>query len=103
MPILRPSQRGVEEMFLPLDDPSIDSQYTSGQLKALREQEARRARSEVDKALRHWVDFFANSKKYHKVGHVKRKAGWPDYLEKRELCDKAKGKRKPRNAPGEST
>lgn len=88
-------------MFLPLDDPTIDSQYTSGQLKALREQERRRARDEVDKALRHWVEFFGKSKKYTRIGYVKRDPGWEAKLEKRLLCDKAQAKRKSRKAPGE--
>lgn len=89
-------------MFLPLDNPAIDSQYTSGQLKALREQERRRAREEVDKALRHWVEFFGNSKKYTRVGYVRREAGWEEKLEKRELCEKAQAKRKARKAPGDA-
>lgn len=86
-------------MFLPLDDPAIDSQYTSGQLKALKEQERRRAHEEVHKALEHWVGFFANSKKYTKIGKVKREPGWEEKLEKRELCETAQRKRKPRKAP----
>ncbi|KIM96436.1 hypothetical protein OIDMADRAFT_170147 [Oidiodendron maius Zn] len=96
-----PDMRGVEEMFIPLDDPAIDSQYTSGQLKALREQERRHAKEEVQKALQHWVDFFANSKKYTRVGTVKREEGWEEKLERRELCEPARKKRKARKAPGD--
>ena len=88
-------------MFIPLDDPAIDSQYTSGQLKALREQERRHAKEEVRKALQHWVDFFANSKKYTRVGTVKREEGWEEKLETRELCEPARKKRKARKAPGD--
>lgn len=44
----------MEEMFLPLDDPEVDALYGKGELKALKEQERRRAKVEADKALRHW-------------------------------------------------
>lgn len=46
--------RGVEEMFIPLDNKEVDKLYAKGELKALREQERRNAKKEVDKALRHW-------------------------------------------------
>jgi predicted heme/steroid binding protein len=71
-----PDMRGVEEIFIPLDNPEVDALYTKGQLKALKEQERRNAKKEVDKALRHWVDFFAGSPKYPKIGYVKREKGW---------------------------
>lgn len=47
--------RGVEDMFIPLDNEEVDSLYSKGELKSLREQEKRNARKEVDKALRHWL------------------------------------------------
>merc|ERR1712000_54469 len=40
-----PDLRGVEEMFMPIDDKEVDMQYTSGQLKALKEHGRRRDRS----------------------------------------------------------
>jgi hypothetical protein len=46
--------RGVEEMFIPLDNEEVDSLYGRGELKILKEQERRAAKKEVDKALRHW-------------------------------------------------
>jgi len=46
--------RGLEEMFLPIDDNEIDGLYSNGQMKILREQERRKAKVEVYKALKHW-------------------------------------------------
>lgn len=86
-------------MHLPIDDPEIDSLYTSGQLKALKEQERRRAREEVHKQLKHWVDFFASSKKYSRVGTVKREPGWDTEEEPPKLCESAEAKRPKRKAP----
>ncbi|KAH8819196.1 hypothetical protein F5884DRAFT_815467 [Xylogone sp. PMI_703] len=96
---INPDMRGVEDMFLPLDDPEIDSQYTSGQLKALKEQERRRAKQEVYKGLKHWVDFFRNNPKYPAVGTVKREPGWETKGEPPVLCEKAAKRRKPRAPP----
>ncbi len=53
-----PDMRGVEEMFIPVDDPEIDGLYSKGELKKLKEQERRHAKKEVEKALGHWVGFF---------------------------------------------
>lgn len=75
-------------MFIPLDDPEVDALYTRGQLKALREQEKRKAKEEVHKALKHWVDFFEGGK-YPKVGSVKREEGWEGKGEVRDLCKRA--------------
>ena len=44
--------RGVEEMFIPLDNPEVDSLYTSGQLKSLKEQERRKAKEQVYQGLK---------------------------------------------------
>jgi hypothetical protein len=88
--------RGVEQMYIPIDDPEIDRQYTSGELKKLKEQERRMAKQQVEKSLKHWVDFFANNAKYTKVGTVKREefTGPPP-----QLCKKAQEGRPKRNAP----
>lgn len=51
---ITPDMRGVEEMFIPLDNEEVDSLYGRGELKILKEQERRAAKKEVDKALRHW-------------------------------------------------
>jgi hypothetical protein len=46
--------RGVEDMFIPMDDPEVDKLYTSGELKNLRVQERRMAKVKVHEALKHW-------------------------------------------------
>lgn len=91
--------RGVEEMFMPLDDPEVDSLYTSGQLKNLKAQERKKAREQVHANLKHWVDFFENSSKYTKVGRVKREKGWETKGEKHPLCARAGENRKRRDPP----
>ncbi|KAG9246718.1 putative membrane steroid-binding protein 2 [Calycina marina] len=94
-----PDMRGVEQMFIPQDDPEIDDLFTSGELKALKEQEMRKAKKEVHKALKHWVDFFENSSKYTKVGRVKREKGWEEKGPKSPLCAQAEGGRPKREPP----
>lgn len=47
-----PDMRGVEEMFIPLDNPEVDDLYTPGQLKALKEQERRKAKEQVYQGLK---------------------------------------------------
>lgn len=91
--------RGVEAMFLPRDDPEVDALYTRGELKALREQERRVAFKEVDKALRHWTEFFERSGKYSKVGTVRREKGWETRGPVPTLCAGAEGRRKAREPP----
>ncbi|KAH7419366.1 cytochrome b5-like heme/steroid binding domain-containing protein [Cadophora sp. MPI-SDFR-AT-0126] len=94
-----PDLRGVEEMFMPIDDREVDMQYTSGQLKALKEQERRQAKVEAYNALKHWVDFFANNPKYPKIGMVKREPGWEKKGPVKKLCKRAQDGRQPRKAP----
>lgn len=88
-------------MFMPRDDPEIDRLYTSGELKKKKEQEKRVAQKDAFNALKHWVDFFANSPKYIKVGQVKRPAGWKmeDLGDIPPLCKKADEGRPKRAAP----
>jgi len=93
--------RGVEEMFLPLDDPAVDRQFTQAEFDALKKKELETAQQKVHDALAHWVNFFKNSKKYHFVGYVKRPAGWPGTEPKRKLCDAAQKGRKNRKLPGQ--
>ncbi|KAG6013272.1 hypothetical protein E4U43_007381 [Claviceps pusilla] len=81
--------RGVEEMFLPLDDPEVDKAWTAAEMEQLRAEEMARAKERAYNALKHWVDFFANSKKYTMVGRVKREEGWLDKLPRRGLCAQA--------------
>ncbi|KAK0634353.1 hypothetical protein B0T17DRAFT_513097 [Bombardia bombarda] len=93
--------RGVEEMYLPLDEPSVDRHWKKEELKALKEKELVEARRRVHEGLLHWVKFFANSNKYHFVGYVKRPEGWPGTEPQRKLCDIAANQRKPRVVPGQ--
>ena len=92
--------RGLERMYLPIDDPAIDAQYTTAEFEKLKAQELENARERVYNGLKHWVDFFANSKKYNKVGYVKYREGWPDNTPIRELCATAEKGRRKRAAPG---
>jgi hypothetical protein len=39
-------------MFIPLDDPEVDSLYTSGELKTLKEQERRQAKERAYQGLK---------------------------------------------------
>lgn len=91
--------RGVEEMFLPLDDPEVDSHFTTAQMKEMRAQEMDEAKERVYKGLKHWVDFFANSQKYSKVGYVKQDPDWLEKTPVRELCAQAAKGRKKRSKP----
>jgi hypothetical protein len=92
---LTPDIRGLEEMYLPLDDPAIDSQYTSTEMAAMQEQEMKEAKERVYNGLKHWVDFFAKNRKYNKIGYVVRDADWLEKQPIRSLCEKgAKGRKK---------
>ncbi|KAI1496408.1 putative heme binding protein [Biscogniauxia marginata] len=93
--------RGVEAMYLPLDDAEADARYTAAELAALRERELADARRKAHASLLHWVKFFENSPKYPRVGYVRRPAGWPDSEPLRPLCASAAKGRKPRKAPWE--
>ncbi|KAK8862979.1 cytochrome b5 [Apiospora arundinis] len=93
--------RGVEQMFIPLDDPAVDNKYTTAELAAIKAEERTEAERKVFEALEHWANFFARSDKYHKVGTVRRE---PDWLEKepmKKLCDAAQQQRPKRKVPGQ--
>lgn len=91
--------RGVEEMFLPLDDPETDAHWTAAELAELKAQEQKTAEEKTFKALKHWVDFFADSHKYHSVGFVKRDDDWLEKTEQPALCGRAAKGRKKRKIP----
>ncbi|KAJ9165077.1 Cytochrome b5 [Coniochaeta hoffmannii] len=95
-----PDMRGAEEMYLPLDDPETDRYWTAEQLRELRKKERAEAKQKVQEALKHWVDFFAKSKKYRKVGYVKMEEGWKKNTPRRQLCDAAQQGRTKRKIPG---
>ncbi|KAG9229154.1 putative membrane steroid-binding protein 2 [Amylocarpus encephaloides] len=97
-----PDLRGVEKMYIPLDDPEVDGLYSAGDLAHLKYNERKKAKAEVYKALKHWVDFFENSPKYPKIGRVKREVGWETKGPVPTLCKKAQEQRPSARArPGE--
>jgi predicted heme/steroid binding protein len=96
---ITPDIRGVELKYIPKDDPEVDKLFTSGELKVRKEWERRHAKQQVDKAIKHWVDFFSNSKKYTTVGQVKREKGWETKGAIPELCAKAEKSRPKRKPP----
>jgi predicted heme/steroid binding protein len=98
-----PDMRGVDDMYLPLEDIEVNKRYTKEALTALRKTERREARRKVHDALKHGVDFFANSPKYPEVGKVKRKKGWLKDEPRRQLCEQAEKGRSPRKPPAEGT
>lgn len=91
--------RGVETMFLPLDDPEVDRHIPADALARLRIDELRDARKKVHEALAHWAQFFENSPKYPKVGYVRREPGWLDKEPRRPLCAEAAKSRPKRQIP----
>lgn len=96
-----PDMRGAEEMYLPLDDPGTDSNWTPQQLRALKKREKEEAKQKVHDALKHWVDFFAKSPKYRMVGYVRLEPDWKKTTPRRKLCDVAQQGRVKRKVPGE--
>ncbi|RKF58464.1 Membrane steroid-binding protein 2 [Golovinomyces cichoracearum] len=96
---LTPDLRGLEEMYLPLDDPEIDALYGHDELTIMKQRERKEAFQMVEQNLRQWTDFFAHSKKYVKVGEVQRDEGWQENEEPHLLCSKLLAKRKPRKRP----
>ncbi|KAK4197083.1 hypothetical protein QBC40DRAFT_207891 [Triangularia verruculosa] len=95
-----PDMRGVEEMYLPLDDPNVDKHWSRQELRELKKKEKEDALKKVNDGLKHWVDFFAKSDKYRKVGYVKMPKGWPGTEPMRPLCETAAKGRKVRKIPG---
>ncbi|KAL1837517.1 hypothetical protein VTJ49DRAFT_3684 [Mycothermus thermophilus] len=90
-----PDMRGVEEMFLPLDDPVVDRHWSAAELAEMKKKEREEALKKVHEHLEHWVKFFRDSPKYEFVGYVKRPEGWPGTEPVRPLCkEAAKGRRK---------
>ena len=91
--------RGVEEMFLPLDNPEIDSYWTPEELAKKKEDELREARKRVQGAVNHWSEFFRKSSKYSYVGQLVREPGWEGEL--KPLCKVAQDGRGFRTTPKE--
>lgn len=95
---LTPDLRGVEEMYLPLEEETTDPAsseeptLTPAELKNRRAQERRDARKKVAATIDGWARVFAGEtgKEYVAVGQVVREEGWLEKLPRRELCQKAK-------------
>lgn len=100
---ISPDLRGIEKMYLPKSTPQVDEQYTTEEMAALQEEELKIAKEKAYKALKHWVDFFANHKKYVKVGTVKREKGWETKGEAPVLCQNANNARPFRKPPVKKT
>ncbi|EFX06317.1 heme steroid-binding domain protein [Grosmannia clavigera kw1407] len=91
--------RGVEDMFLPLDNPDIDSKYwTAEELEKKRAVELKEAHRRVRAAVDNWAKFFHKSKKYHFVAKLQREPGWEGPL--KPLCKHAQDGREFRKPPG---
>ncbi|KAL9596092.1 MAG: hypothetical protein Q9219_006040 [cf. Caloplaca sp. 3 TL-2023] len=92
--------RGVEEMFIPVDDDE-DEIVSLKEKKLRREREGRIARKKVGEAVRGWERLFDGGKggKYFWVGRVER--GGVGWGERRELCEKAREGRPRRSGSGE--
>ncbi|KAF4980593.1 hypothetical protein FZEAL_3406 [Fusarium zealandicum] len=91
--------RGVETMFLPIDDPETDAHWSAEELAELKVKELERAKEQAHKALAHWMGFFTNNKKYSKVGYLTREENWLEKEAPRKLCDQAQNTRKKRKIP----
>ncbi|KAI9158575.1 heme/steroid binding domain-containing protein [Paramyrothecium foliicola] len=94
-----PDMRGVEDMYLPIEDADAVAQWNPEKLAIKRARELEKAKKRAHDALQHWVDFFGNSKKYTKVGYVKRDKNWLDKEPKRALCAAAQQGRPKRQPP----
>jgi predicted heme/steroid binding protein len=94
--------RGVEEIYIPVEDP--DEEISSSEKKLRAERERREAKKRVLKEVNKWQNFYQNHKKYFEVGRL---VGVPEYTEEPpKLCEPAqKGRPKRKNqkraeAPG---
>lgn len=97
---LTPDMRGIEEMYIPLEDEN--EEVSKGELKKRRERDVRVAKEKVRQGIEGWARVFKGEtgKNYFEVGKVKREEGWLEKMPVRELCEKAKGQRKKRK-PGQ--
>ncbi|CAK7230453.1 hypothetical protein SCUCBS95973_007579 [Sporothrix curviconia] len=89
--------RGVEDMFLPIDNPEIDSHWTPAELEKKKAEEVAEAKKRVRDSVQHWVDFFHKSHKYQFVGKLVREPGWEGEL--KPLCKVAQDGRTYREIP----
>lgn len=91
--------RGVEDMFLPIDDPEVDKHFSPEELEKLKKVELEEALQKVHDQFDHWAKFFDKSPKYQKVGHVKREKNWLEKEPRKPLCEIAQKGRPKRKIP----
>jgi predicted heme/steroid binding protein len=85
---LTPDLRGVEDMYIPVDDQDQAAALSKGQLKVRRERDLRVARKHVNDGIEGWAKVFRGEtgRPYFWVGTIKREEGWLEKLPRRELC-----------------
>lgn len=90
---LTPDLRGVEEMYIPIDDP--EEKLSKTERKIRREKDLRAAKKRVEGGISHWAEVFKgdSGRPYFWVGEIVREEGWLEKLPKRELCQDAKAGR----------
>ncbi|KAK8189862.1 uncharacterized protein BKA78DRAFT_296152 [Phyllosticta capitalensis] len=103
---LSPDLRGVEEMYMPVDEEEGSTTTTTAsttptpsltpaQRKIQRQADLRQARKRVAEAVNGWARVFSGEtgKEYVAVGRVVRPEGWLDDVPVPELCEKARKQR----------
>jgi len=87
---LTPDLRGVEQMYIPTDDPN-EKPLTKGQLKIRREREMRVAKKAVFDGIDGWAKVFRGEtgRPYFHVGQIVREDGWLEKLPPHPLCKTA--------------
>jgi len=96
---LSPDLRGVEEMYVPREDPEEDAKLTKGELKIRRERDWRMARKKVNEGVEGWAKVFKGEtgRPYFWAGNIKREDDWLEKMPKKELCDQARDGRPTRS------
>ena len=93
-----PDLRGVEDMYIPIDDPADDAKLSKGQLKIRRERDMRQAKKKVKETIDHWAEMFRgdSGRPYFWVGTVKRDPDWLEKSVQPVLCAQAEQGRQTR-------
>jgi predicted heme/steroid binding protein len=88
---LTPDLRGVEEMYIPVDDQDQAAGMTKAHLKVRKERDMRLAKKKIRDGIDGWARVFRGDtgRPYFWVGSIKREEGWLEKLPKRELCQLA--------------
>jgi predicted heme/steroid binding protein len=105
---LVPDLRGVEEMYVPREDPEDEyvtndkgekRKLSKTELKVRRERDWRIARKKVQEGVEGWANVFKGEtgRPYFWVGTIKRDKDWLEKMPKRELCKPARDGRPTRD------